>query len=84
LESPYYCCAVVSFRAAFTQQKDFEMSKKSPPPSKTVGVHPITSPQIKRISAIGEKTPSKLSNPQVQSLAASVQRHIEPRGGKIK
>jgi hypothetical protein len=55
-------------------------------PSKTVTVHPITSPKIKHISGVGEKTPSKLSNKQIQSLSASVQRHIEPRGpgGKVK
>ena len=60
------------------------MSKKTPPPSKTVTVHPITSPRIKTLSSKAERAPSTLSNTQIRSLGASVQRHIEPRGGKIK
>ena len=59
------------------------MSKKTPP-SKTVGVHPITSAPIKRLASIAMETPSKLSNAQTQKLGASVMRHIEPRGGKLK
>lgn len=56
------------------------MAKTTPPKT----VHPITSPKIKHLSGVAERTPSKLTNKQVQSLGASVQRHIEPRGGKVK
>jgi len=44
-----------------------------------IGPEPITSRKIKRLAGIGLKTPSKLSNEQVQELAASVEAHIEPR-----
>jgi hypothetical protein len=46
--------------------------------------HPITAPKIKRLAAIATKTPSKLTTKQTQELGASVMRHIEPRGGKVK
>ena len=59
------------------------MSKKASP-SRTVGVHPITSPRVKHLAGIATETPSKLTTKQTQSLGASVLRHIEPRGGKIK
>ncbi len=78
---PYISCGFIP--EPDSPNKDFYMSNK-PPLKPTVKVHPITSAPIKRLAGIGEKTPSKLSNQQVQSLAASVQRHIEPRGGKIK
>lgn len=60
------------------------MSKKTTPPSRTVTVHPITSPRIKTLSGQAERAPSTLNNAQIRSLGASVQRHIEPRGGKVK
>ena len=50
------------------------------PPLKTPA--PITSPKIKHIAGVGLKTPSKLTNKQIQELAASVEAHIEPRGKK--
>jgi hypothetical protein len=40
---------------------------------------PITSPEIKHLSGVAEKTPSKLSNEDIRKLGASVQAHIEPR-----
>jgi hypothetical protein len=46
--------------------------------------HPITAPKIRRLAGIATKTPSKLTTKQTQELGASVMRHIEPRGGKIK
>ena len=52
---------------------------KSPPEP-----HPITAPKIKHLAGIATKTPSKLTTKQTQELGASVLRHIEPRGGKIK
>jgi hypothetical protein len=58
------------------------MAKK--PPSKTVTVHPITSPKIKTIASKATRSPSKVTTKQTQELGASVMRHIEPRGGKIK
>ena len=60
------------------------MSKKTTPPSKTVTVHPITSPKIKSLSGKAESAPSTLTTKEIRELGASVQRHIEPRGGKIK
>jgi hypothetical protein len=60
------------------------MSKKTTPPSRTVTVHPITSSRIKTLSGQAERAPSTLNNAQIRSLGASVQRHIEPRGGKVK
>lgn len=59
------------------------MTKKPSPPNK-VTVHPITSPKIKSLSGKAESAPSTLTNSEIRSLGASVQRHIEPRGGKIK
>jgi len=56
----------------------------SKPPSKTVIVHPITAPKIKHIASVATRTPSKVTTKQTQELGASVMRHIEPRGGKIK
>jgi hypothetical protein len=47
------------------------------PPSKIV--HPITAPKIKHIASVATRTPSK-----VTTKGASVLRHIEPRGGKVK
>jgi len=55
------------------------MSKKLNPPA---APSPITSGKIKRLSGIGLKTPSKLTNKQTQELAASVLAHIEPRRKK--
>jgi len=52
------------------------MAKTPKPP---MPPSPITSPTIKRLSGIAEKTPSKLTNEQIRSLGASVQAHIEPR-----
>jgi hypothetical protein len=46
-------------------------------------VHPITSDRIKSLSAKGEKDGASLTPKEVQTLAASVQRHIEPRKGRI-
>ncbi len=40
---------------------------------------PITSPKIKHLSSVAEKTPSKLTSAEIRSLGASVQAHIEPR-----
>jgi hypothetical protein len=57
---------------------------RSKPPSKTVTVHPITAPKIKHIASVATRTPSKVTTKQTQELGASVMRHIEPRGGKIK
>jgi hypothetical protein len=54
------------------------------PPSKHVTVHPITAPKIKHIASVATWTPSKVTTKQTQELGASVMRHIEPRGGKIK
>lgn len=58
------------------------MAKK--PPSTSKEPHPITSPTIKRLAGIATAKPSKLTTKQTQELGASVLRHIEPRGGKIK
>ena len=55
------------------------MPKKLYPPAVP---SPITSDKIKRLSGIGLRTPSKLTNKQTQELAASVLVHIEPRGKK--
>ena len=52
------------------------MSQKHTPPKPAA---PLTSPKIKHIAGVGMATPSKLSNKQVQELAASVEAHIEPR-----
>lgn len=57
------------------------MPKKTPPPKI---VHPITAPRIKRLAGVATTTPSKLTTKQTQELGASVLRHIEPRGGKVK
>jgi hypothetical protein len=57
------------------------MAKKPSPPKEP---HPITAPKIKRLAGIATATPSKLTTKQTQELGASVLRHIEPRGGKIK
>lgn len=59
------------------------MTKKTPS-SRTATVHPITSPKIKTLSSKAERAPSTLTAAQIRSLGASVQRHIEPRGGKVK
>jgi len=40
---------------------------------------PKTSRKVKREAGIGLKNPKRLSNRQVQSLAGSVESHIEPR-----
>jgi hypothetical protein len=56
----------------------------SKPPPKTVTVHPITSPKIKEIASKATRDPGKVTPKQTQELGASVMRHIEPRGGKIK
>jgi len=55
------------------------MGKKLTPP-----VHPasITSQRIKHLAGVGLKTPSKLSNKQVQELAGSVEAHIARKKGK--
>jgi hypothetical protein len=58
----------------------FDMSKTPPPKT----VHPITAPKIKHIASVATKTPSKVTTKQTQELGASVMRHIEPRGGKVK
>ena len=57
------------------------MPKKLKPPAAPA---PITSPKIKHLAGIGLATPSKLSNKQVQELAASVEAHIEPRRSNSK
>jgi hypothetical protein len=55
----------------------------SPTPEKKV-IHPITSDYIKTLSGRAEHDPKSITPKQVQELAASVQRHIEPRkGGKL-
>jgi hypothetical protein len=59
------------------------MSKK-PPTKTTKEPHPITAPKIRHIAGVATATPSKVTNKQTQELGASVLRHIEPRGGKIK
>ncbi len=46
--------------------------------------HPITSPKIKSLASKATRAPSTLTTKQTQELGASVLRHIEPRGGKIK
>jgi len=56
------------------------MAARKPP----ANPHPITSPAIKCLAGIATKTPSKLTTKQTQELGASVMRHIEPRGGKVK
>lgn len=43
---------------------------------------PLTSPRVKHLAGVGLKTPSKLSNKQIQELAGSVEAHIEPRRGQ--
>jgi hypothetical protein len=48
------------------------MPRKSPP-------SPKTSRKIKHEAGIGLADPARLSNKQVQSLAGSVEAHIEPR-----
>ncbi|MGY3532260.1 hypothetical protein ACVISU_005028 [Bradyrhizobium sp. USDA 4452] len=60
------------------------MAKKPPSTSPSKTVHPITSSKIKHLAGVATATPSKLSNKQTQELGASVLRHIEPRGGKVK
>ena len=62
------------------------MAQKPPPPStsKKVTVHPITSPKIAAIASTATRSPNKVTPKQTQELGASVLRHIEPRGGKIK
>jgi hypothetical protein len=60
------------------------MTKKPPSKPPTKVVHPITSSKIKHLAGIATAAPSKLSNKQTQELGASVLRHIEPRGGKVK
>jgi hypothetical protein len=62
-------------------RREDTMPKKSPPPNEP---HPITAPKIRRLAGIATATPSKLTTKQTQELGASVLRHIEPRGGKIK
>jgi hypothetical protein len=57
------------------------MAKRPTPPKEP---HPITAPKIKRLAGIATATPSKLTTKQTQELGASVLRHIEPRGGKIR
>lgn len=57
------------------------MPKKSVPPKDP---KPITSTRIKHLAGEGLSRPSKLTTKQVQELAASVMRHIELRGGKLK
>ena len=57
------------------------MAKGTRPPKEP---HPITSPKIKRLAGIATKTPSKLSTKETRELGASVMRHIEPHGGKIR
>jgi hypothetical protein len=47
--------------------------------SKPVVASPLTSPKIKHLASEGLKHPSKLTARQVEELAASVMRHIEPR-----
>ena len=49
------------------------MAKTRMPPS------PKTARKVKREAGIGLADPSRLSNRQVQSLAGSVEAHIEPR-----
>jgi hypothetical protein len=46
--------------------------------------HPITSAKIKSLASKATRVPSKLTTKETQELGASVMRHIEPRGGKIK
>lgn len=36
-----------------------------------------TRPEVRRISAIGEKHPEKLTLAEIQSLCGEIQRHIE-------
>ncbi len=55
-----------------------------PPTTTTKEPHPIIAPKIRRLAGIATVTPSKLTTKQTQELGASVLRHIEPRGGKIK
>lgn len=54
---------------------------KKPPPKEP---HPITSPKIKSLASKATRVPSKLTTKETQELGASVMRHIEPRGGKIR
>lgn len=46
--------------------------------------HPITAPKIRGIAAKAMNAPSTVTTKQTRELGASVMRHIEPRGGKIK
>ena len=55
------------------------MPKKLNPP-KTPS--PITSQKIKHLAGEALKTPSTLSNKEIQELGASVMAHIEPRKKK--
>ncbi len=57
------------------------MSKKTTPPKEP---HLITSPKIRHLAGEAVARPSKLTTKQTQELGASVLRHIEPRGGKVK
>jgi hypothetical protein len=56
------------------------MPKSTPPKT----VHPITAPRIKHLAGVATSKPSTLTTKQTQELGASVLRHIEPRGGKVK
>jgi hypothetical protein len=60
------------------------MAKTPPKPPSKMPPSPITSPKIKHLSGVAEKTPSKLTNEQIRSLGASVQAHIEPRSNNKK
>jgi len=57
------------------------MPKRPGPPKEP---HPITSLKIKRLASKATRAPSQLTTKETQELGASVMRHIEPRGGKIK
>jgi hypothetical protein len=56
------------------------MANKPPPKEPK----PITAPKIRTLASKAFRAPSKLTTKETRELGASVLRHIEPRGGKIK
>jgi hypothetical protein len=46
--------------------------------------HPITSHKMRHIASKAFRAPSTVTTKETRELGASVMRHIEPRGGRIK
>ena len=57
-------------------------AKPASKPKTTMPPSPKTSEPVKHAAGLGLKSPRKLTPIQEQALAGSVERHIEPRGGK--